>query len=116
MNKTVIMQFTTRVLSKSSYLFIRKLLVVFLFVFVGSNVFAQPTNTITGDVTMPTPNAAALGKYSDIPVSHYTGANRNYLKAKGIRHSGQPLGRPAPMSHAEKRKRKKEQNKRCTKY
>ena len=39
-------------------------------------------------------------------------ANRNYLKAKGIRHSGQPLGRPAPMSHAEKRKRKKEQNKR----
>ncbi|NJL75160.1 MAG: hypothetical protein HC892_09115 [Saprospiraceae bacterium] len=26
-----------------------------------------------GDVTMPAPNAAALGKYSDIPVSHFTG-------------------------------------------
>lgn len=38
--------------------------------------------------------------------------NRNYLKAKGIRHAGPPLGRPPAMSAEEKRKRKKEQNKR----
>ena len=67
------MQFTTRVLIKPSYLFIRKLLVVFIFVFVGSNVFTQPTNNLVGDVVMPSPTAASLGKYTDIPVSHFTG-------------------------------------------
>ena len=71
--KLYIMQFTTRVLTKPSSLFIRELLVVFLFVFVGSNVFAQPANSITGDVAMPSPTAASLGKYTDIPVSHFTG-------------------------------------------
>jgi len=38
--------------------------------------------------------------------------NRKYLKGKGIRHSGKPLGRSVQMSHQEKQKRKKEQNKR----
>ena len=38
--------------------------------------------------------------------------NRKYLKDKGIRHSGKPLGRAPEMSHQEKQKRKKEQNKR----
>ena len=73
LSKLYIMQFTTRVLSKLSHSFIRKLLMFFIFVFVGSNVFAQPTNSITGDVAMPSPTAASLGKYTDIPVSHFTG-------------------------------------------
>ena len=38
--------------------------------------------------------------------------NRKYLKDKQIRHSGKPLGRSPEMSHQEKQKRKKEQNKR----
>lgn len=38
--------------------------------------------------------------------------NRDYLKSKGIRHSGAPLGRPPELSSYEKQKRKKEQNKR----
>ena len=38
--------------------------------------------------------------------------NRKYLKDKGIRHAGRPLGRPPEMSRQEKQKRKKEQNKR----
>ena len=38
--------------------------------------------------------------------------NRKFLKAKGIRHSGKPLGRPPELSHHEKQKRRKEQNKR----
>ncbi len=38
--------------------------------------------------------------------------NRNYLKSKGIRHSGAPLGRPPDLSPQEKQRRKKEQNKR----
>ena len=34
---------------------------------------AQPQNNAVGDVTMPAPTAAALGKYSDIPVAFFTG-------------------------------------------
>ncbi len=34
---------------------------------------AQPINKYINDVVLPTPNEAALGKYGDIPVSHYTG-------------------------------------------
>lgn len=38
--------------------------------------------------------------------------NRKFLKDRGIRHSGKPLGRARPMSAQQKQKRKKEQNKR----
>ena len=34
---------------------------------------AQPKNSYIDDVAMPAPNAASLGKYGDIPVSHFTG-------------------------------------------
>lgn len=34
---------------------------------------SQPKNNILKDVSMPAPNAAALGKYGDIPVSYFTG-------------------------------------------
>lgn len=43
---------------------------------------------------------------------YLTRENRNYLKERGIRHSGAPLGRPPEISPHEKQKRKKEQNKR----
>ncbi|MBK7870727.1 MAG: hypothetical protein IPJ74_08585 [Saprospiraceae bacterium] len=38
-----------------------------------SIVTAQPVNNLINDVVMPAPNAAALGKYADIPVSYNTG-------------------------------------------
>ncbi|MCB9291981.1 MAG: transposase [Lewinellaceae bacterium] len=38
--------------------------------------------------------------------------NRKYLKDRGIRYVGRPLGRSPEMSRQEKQKRKKEQNKR----
>jgi len=38
--------------------------------------------------------------------------NRKYLKDKGIKHSGKPLGKPPELSRQEKQKRKKAQNKR----
>ncbi|MEM1322275.1 MAG: DUF6443 domain-containing protein, partial [Bacteroidota bacterium] len=47
-------------------------LIVF-FLIASPTAWGQPTNTLLGEVTMPTPNSAALGKYSDIPVSHFTG-------------------------------------------
>ena len=34
---------------------------------------AQPTNSLLQDVVLPPPNAAALGKYTDVPISHFTG-------------------------------------------
>ena len=37
---------------------------------------AQPVNNFLGDVAMPAPNAASLGRYGDVPVSHYTGVPR----------------------------------------
>jgi len=43
---------------------------------------------------------------------YLTRQNRKYLKSKGIRHSGKPLGKQPAMNRAEKLKRKKEQNKR----
>ena len=35
--------------------------------------YAQPNNSYTGNVSMPSPRAASLGKYEDIPVSLSTG-------------------------------------------
>lgn len=36
-------------------------------------VMGQPVNNYIGDAVQPAPNTASLGKYGDIPVSHYTG-------------------------------------------
>jgi RHS repeat-associated protein len=36
-------------------------------------IYGQPANKYVKDAVMPTPNAAALGKYGDIPVSYFTG-------------------------------------------
>jgi len=39
----------------------------------GYSLSAQPINQYIQDVVQPSPNQASLGKYQDIPVSHYTG-------------------------------------------
>ncbi|MBK8563181.1 MAG: hypothetical protein IPN76_07475 [Saprospiraceae bacterium] len=39
----------------------------------ASILMAQPVNTLTKDVVMPSPNAAALGKYGDIPIDYSSG-------------------------------------------
>ena len=44
---------------------------------------------------------------------YLTRENRRFLKEKGIRHSGKPLGRAPKMSYRDKQRRRKEQNKRC---
>lgn len=40
---------------------------------VCQTLYAQPINNSIKNVIMPAPTAASLGKYGDIPVSHYTG-------------------------------------------
>ncbi len=37
------------------------------------NLFAQPINNEVGDIVPPSPNVAAINKYTDIPVSKFTG-------------------------------------------
>ncbi|MCB0556165.1 MAG: hypothetical protein KDD02_21645 [Phaeodactylibacter sp.] len=55
-------------------LFFAACYLLLLFLFVGlSPVAAQPVNNLLGDVAMPSPEAASLGKYTDIPVGYYTG-------------------------------------------
>jgi RHS repeat-associated protein len=41
--------------------------------FQGVVLIAQPANKYVKDASMPAPNAGALGKYGDIPVSYFTG-------------------------------------------
>jgi len=52
---------------------------LFLLVLTTQFAWSQPTNTAIGDVVMPTPNAASLGKYTDVPVSYFTGVPSNSI-------------------------------------
>ena len=56
----------------NSYLWIRLLIISVAFTVVISN--AQTQNPYVPKVVPPSPNAASLMKFSDIPVSYYTGA------------------------------------------
>ena len=51
----------------------RLLVVVCSILCFTSTLLSQSVNQNVKDVVMPAPNAAALGKYGDIPVSYYTG-------------------------------------------
>ncbi len=60
-------------------------------------VFAQPTNKFAGDVTMPAPNAASLGRYGDVPVSYFTGVPNISIPIHTVQ-SG-PLSLPVSLSY-----------------
>jgi Domain of unknown function (DUF6443) len=47
--------------------------IFFSFLINTMTIFAQPVNNYAKDVSMPAPNAAALGKYGDYSVSNFTG-------------------------------------------
>ncbi|AEE51476.1 RHS repeat domain-containing protein [Haliscomenobacter hydrossis] len=47
--------------------------------------WAQPVNLYINDVSMPTPNAASLGKYTEVPVSHFTGATNTSIPIYTLR-------------------------------
>jgi hypothetical protein len=50
-----------------------KVLIAGLFLLLGRSVGAQTLGQYLNNYVQPAPNAAALGKYADIPVSYYTG-------------------------------------------
>ena len=56
-----------------NYKIIWALCVSMYLAYLPSYIYGQPVNQYLGDVVLPTPNEASLGKYGDIPVSTYTG-------------------------------------------
>ncbi|MEM9819430.1 MAG: DUF6443 domain-containing protein, partial [Bacteroidota bacterium] len=53
--------------------FVLRTAMMFCFLGLTLAAHAQAINNEVGDVVMPAPNAASLGKYGDIPVGYYTG-------------------------------------------
>lgn len=51
----------------------KNLKIFFVLFLVSSKIISQPINNLTGDVTMPPPNVASFGKYTDLPVDLSTG-------------------------------------------
>ena len=58
---------------------------------------AQPKNTFIKDVTMPSPNAAALGKYGDIPVGSFTGTPSVNIPIASVQEGG--LSAPITLNY-----------------
>ncbi|MCB9082411.1 MAG: RHS repeat protein [Lewinellaceae bacterium] len=58
---------------------------------------AQPVNTLIKDVSMAAPNAAALGKYGDIPVSYFTGVPSISIPIHTVQEG--PLQLPISLSY-----------------
>jgi len=49
-------------------------IIALLITFCGIIAYSQPTNKFTNDISVPTPEAGALGKYADIPVNLSNGS------------------------------------------
>ena len=47
--------------------------IIFIFFQIHQESWSQPVNNYIGDAVQPAPNTASIGKFGDIPVSHYTG-------------------------------------------
>ena len=59
--------------------------------------FSQPVNQLMHDVVLPAPNPASLGKYLDIPVSHFTGVPNISIPIHTVTEG--PLSLPISMSY-----------------
>lgn len=78
---------------------LKKSIVSFLFFFVCCTVLmkAQPMNTFARDVVPVSPNAAALGKYSDIPIDLSTGVPNISVPIYTVQEG--PLSVPLSLSY-----------------
>lgn len=57
----------------------------FIFLFVNYECAAQQTNiSQTKALELPSPNSVSLGRYGDVPVSHYTGLPNINIPLKGV--------------------------------
>ncbi|MEM9920948.1 MAG: DUF6443 domain-containing protein, partial [Bacteroidota bacterium] len=70
---------------------------ILLFFISGLTALAQPQSSNVKGVVMPAPNAAALGKYGDIPISHYTGVPNIGIPIYTVQQG--PLSLPVSLSY-----------------
>lgn len=75
----------------------RKLLLIIISTLNLAVLYTQPINHLVGDVVMPAPNAAALGKYGDIPVSYATGVPDISIPIHVLQEG--PLSLPVTLSY-----------------
>ncbi|AEE49720.1 RHS repeat-associated core domain-containing protein [Haliscomenobacter hydrossis] len=59
--------------------------------------FAQPANKYIQDVSMPSPSAASLGKYGEVPVSYFTGVPNISIPIHTLQEG--PLSLPISVSY-----------------
>ena len=72
-------------------------LIAILSLFSNQSAFAQAINNQIKDVVMPSPNAASLGKYGDIPVSYNTGVPSIGIPIHTV--TDGPLSMPVSLSY-----------------
>ncbi len=77
--------------------FYKNILVVCLLLCLYTNSYGQAVNQLMGDVTMPSPGAASLGAYGDIPVSYSTGVPNISIPIYTITEG--PLSIPIALSY-----------------
>jgi RHS repeat-associated protein len=70
---------------------------IFSFLLLTIFAAAQPNNAYLKNVTMPSPQAASLGKYGDIPVGYYTGVPNVGIPFYTL--SDGPLSLPVSLSY-----------------
>ncbi|MGB4961248.1 MAG: hypothetical protein WBO36_17310, partial [Saprospiraceae bacterium] len=68
----------------------KKCIKIIVILLMEINVYTQPTNKFTNDISVPSPEAASLGKYADIPINLANGTGSASIPIGGIK-SG-PLG------------------------
>ncbi|MEM6767985.1 MAG: RHS repeat domain-containing protein [Bacteroidota bacterium] len=64
---------------------------------IHSLAYTQPVNQLMHDVVLPAPNPASLGKYLDIPVSHFTGVPNISIPIYTVTEG--PLSLPISLSY-----------------
>lgn len=75
----------------------RKIALIFAYLLLTVIVTAQPNNAYLKNVTMPSPQAASLGKYGDIPIGYYTGVPNVGIPIHTL--SEGPLNLPVSLSY-----------------
>ncbi|WP_353484765.1 RHS repeat-associated core domain-containing protein [Haliscomenobacter sp.] len=73
------------------------LFTIFNVLVLGAIAWTQPTNSFIKNGVLPAPNAAALGKYTDIPVSYHTGVPNISVPIHTV--SSGPLSVPIGLSY-----------------
>ncbi|HKK75942.1 MAG TPA: DUF6443 domain-containing protein, partial [Saprospiraceae bacterium] len=73
------------------------IIAIFLVTIFNGSLWSQPVNHQIGDVTMPSAEAASLGKYGDIPTNYFTGVSSPGIPIGAIQQG--PLAQSVSLSY-----------------